>query len=230
MMIICIDISTLYKEKRGKAINLVATISAIRNENLMMIFNWWYIPDQLIFLECEAPIYDKSTEDSEVSSKFQTKPSYIPKNKKDAYRPGEGQITWKNFCKKKFSEDEMFDIVKRISGGIQALHERSIIHRDIHPSKIQYFANQGLNGVYYPAQHVKFNPIGMPFNFKKLLKRDNFSGHVNYSCPELILEKDIFSNKVDVWSLGCCIYYLYQKKDPFEGKNTNETKKNILNL
>ena len=70
----------------------------------------------------------------------------------------------------------------------------------------------------------------MPFNFKKLLKRDNFAGHVNYSCPELILEKENFSNKVDVWSLGCCIYYLYQKKDPFEGKNTNETKKNILNI
>jgi hypothetical protein len=38
-------------------------------------------------------------------------------------------------------------------------------------------------------EHVKFNSIGMPFNFKKLLKRDNFSGHVNYSAPELILEK-----------------------------------------
>ena len=142
----------------------------------------------------------------------------------------ESQITWKNYCKKKFTEDEIFDIVKRISGGLQALHQRNIIHRDVHPSKIQYFANQGLNGVFYPTEHVKFNPIGMPFNFKKLLKRDNFSGHVNYSSPELILEKEVFSNKVDVWSLGCCIYYLYQKKDPFEGKNTNETKKNILNL
>jgi serine/threonine protein kinase len=61
------------------------------------------------------------------------------------------------------------------------------------------------------------------------LKRDNFSGHVNYSCPELILEKDYFSKKVDVWSFGCCIYYMLIKKDPFEGKQTNETKKNILN-
>lgn len=69
----------------------------------------------------------------------------------------------------------------------------------------------------------------MPFNFKKLLKRDNFSGHVNYSAPELILEKIYFSNKVDVWSFGCCIYYLINKKDPFDGKSPQETKYNILN-
>jgi serine/threonine protein kinase len=67
-------------------------------------------------------------------------------------------------------------------------------------------------------EHVKFNSIGMPFNFKKLLKRDNFSGHVNYSAPELILEKQFFTKKVDIWSFGCCIFYLITKKDPFEGK------------
>jgi len=65
---------------------------------------------------------------------------------------------------------------------------------------------------------TKFNTIGMPFNFKKLLKRDNFSGHVNYSAPELILEKMNFSYKVDIWSLGCCIYFMLAKKDPFDGR------------
>jgi serine/threonine protein kinase len=71
----------------------------------------------------------------------------------------------------------------RISGGISCLHENEIVHRDVHPSRIQLFKNK------LGEEHVKFNSIGMPFNFKKLLKRDNFSGHVNYSAPELILEK-----------------------------------------
>ena len=70
----------------------------------------------------------------------------------------------------------------------------------------------------------------MPFNFKKLLKRDNFSGHVNYSAPELILEKNYFSTKADIWSMGCCIYFMLAKKDPFDGKTPQETKYNILNL
>lgn len=74
------------------------------------------------------------------------------------------------------------------------------------------------------------NPIGLPYNFKKLLKRDNFSGHINYSAPELIMEKNQFTSKVDVWALGCCLYYLIMKKDPFDAKEPYLIKQNILNL
>ena len=70
----------------------------------------------------------------------------------------------------------------------------------------------------------------MPYNFKKLLKRADFSGHVNYSAPELILEKPSFSNKVDIWALGCCLYYILYKRDPFEGKEPMEVKNRILNF
>ena len=42
-MVICIDISTLYKEKRGKAIDLIEKLSKIKDENLVEIYNWWYI-------------------------------------------------------------------------------------------------------------------------------------------------------------------------------------------
>lgn len=58
----------------------------------------------------------------------------------------------------------------------------------------------------------------MPYNFKKLIKKDNFSGHVNYSSPELVKERTTFSSKADIWSLGCCLFYLCTKRDPFEGK------------
>ena len=78
MMVICIDISTLYKEKRGKALNLVASLASIRHENLMMIFNWWYIPDQLIFIECEPPIYESTlTDDSDVRSQQKPRGKFI---------------------------------------------------------------------------------------------------------------------------------------------------------
>ena len=35
---------------------------------------------------------------------------------------------------------------------------------------------------------------------------------------------------MDVWSLGCCLYYIIVKTDPFEGADHNETKRNILNM
>lgn len=77
---------------------------------------------------------------------------------------------------------------------------------------------------------LKFNIVGLPYNFKKLLKRPNFSGHVNYSAPEFIYERTDFKENSDTWSLGCCLYYLVTKQDPFEGRSVQETKKNILCL
>ena len=71
---------------------------------------------------------------------------------------------------------------------------------------------------------MKFNIIGLPYNFKKLLKRDDFSGHVNYSAPELIMERPGLSDKVDIWALGCCLFYMIYKKDLFDGKDPLEVK------
>jgi serine/threonine protein kinase len=72
------------------------------------------------------------------------------------------------------------------------MHKNNLIHRDVHPTRIHF-----LNG------YAKFNHVGMPYNYKKLLKKENFSGHINYSAPELILEDPSFDEKVDIWSLGC---------------------------
>jgi len=75
------------------------------------------------------------------------------------------------------------------------------------------------------------NLIGMPYNFKKLLKNESFSGHLNYSAPEILErgQENMLSNKVDIWSLGCCLYYLVTKRDPYDGSNPGEIKDSIRN-
>ena len=78
----------------------------------------------------------------------------------------------------------------------------------------------------------------MPYNFKKLLKGENYAGHLNFSAPELIApvrqgqrQQPIeLTEKVDVWALGCCLFYLMTKKDPFHGKTPQVIKENILAL
>jgi serine/threonine protein kinase len=82
---------------------------------------------------------------------------------------------WKSYCKKKFSTDEMLCIFRQLCEALVYIHDQGLIHRDVHPTRIH--STYGI---------AKFNLIGMPYNYKKLLKKDNFCGHVNYSAPELI--------------------------------------------
>jgi serine/threonine protein kinase len=66
----------------------------------------------------------------------------------------------------------------------------------------------------------------MPYNYKKLLKNQQYSGHLNYSAPEILenCPDSLLTPKVDVWSLGCCLYYLITKRDPFDGKDPVQIK------
>ena len=93
-----------------------------------------------------------------------------------------------------------------------------MIFRDVHPTRI-----------HLKDGDIKLNLVGMPYNYKKLLKNESFSGHLNYSAPEILESgpENFLSHKVDVWSLGCCLYYLATKKDPFDGANPGEIKSNI---
>lgn len=93
-----------------------------------------------------------------------------------------------------------------------------MIFRDVHPTRI-----------HLKDGDIKLNLVGMPYNFKKLLKNESFSGHLNYSAPEILESgpENFLTPKVDVWSLGCCLYYLATKRDPFDGSNPGEIKMNI---
>ena len=127
--------------------------------------------------------------------------------------------TWKQFCKIEMSAFHALSLFRQLTSAIEHLNAIGIIHRDVHPTRLHM-----LNNV------LKFNIIGLPYNLKKLLKRPDFSGHVNYSAPEFINEQSDFKFNSDTWSIGCVLYYLLTKQDPFEGRTVAETKSNILNL
>lgn len=53
-------------------------------------------------------------------------------------------------------------------------------------------------------------------------------GSPYYIAPEII-KKHKYNEKVDIWSIGVIIYFLFQERQPFTGLNQQELFDNILN-
>lgn len=66
-------------------------------------------------------------------------------------------------------------IFRQLASAVASLHEFDIVHRDVHPSRLHMH-----NGI------LKFNVIGLPYNFKKLMNNVTDTGHLCYTAPELI--------------------------------------------
>jgi serine/threonine protein kinase len=63
------------------------------------------------------------------------------------------------------------------------------------------------------------------------LSLENGNSHFNYLAPERISGSGELTNKVDIWALGCTLYYLIYKRDAISiDIDTQEIKEKILNF
>jgi serine/threonine protein kinase len=114
-----------------------------------------------------------------------------------------------NFNKSNFSDDESLDILYQISSGIEHMHEKQIIHKDLKPQNIMIDKSN-------PRPRAVIIDFGSSC---PISKAQSLSGTEEYMAPELLsilaknrpqirkafLEADI-TEKVDVWAMGHIIY------------------------
>ena len=92
--------------------------------------------------------------------------------------------------------------------GIQYLHFRRVLHRDI--KSINLFLDR--NGT------VKVGDLGVARVIESDKKfAQTIVGTPYYLSPELCAEKP-YNHKTDIWSLGCVLYELLTYKHPFDAK------------
>ena len=105
----------------------------------------------------------------------------------------------------------IYKILKDICLGLKDIHEKNIVHKDLKPENI--FIGDDFN--------IKIGDFGI----SKQLDNDNkvlnskCSGTSNYMAPELLIEEGKYNCSADIWSLGCIIYELCEKKKCFENFN-----------
>lgn len=120
-------------------------------------------------------------------------------------------ITLKDYINKKgrLSVREATSIAIQVSLGLQAAHNRGIIHRDVKPQNI-IISTDG---------KVKLSDFGIAKATNSNTITSNVMGSVHYSSPEQV--RGGFSNaKSDIYSLGVTLYEMVTGRVPFDGETT----------
>lgn len=133
---------------------------------------------------------------------------------------GDGDLSQKVKMYKKYhkriDENTIWDWIIQLIIGIYYLHCSGCIHRDLKCANI-FLKKNGL---------IKIGDLNVSKYLKKNTYAETMAGTPLYIPPEMI-EDLPYSNKCDIWSLGCVIYELCALEPPFNGKNLPQLYKNI---
>lgn len=106
---------------------------------------------------------------------------------------------------KKMNEILIWKFFIQISLGLQYLHSKKILHRDIKSNNI--FLTKDLN--------AKIGDLGIAKILYNTSHAHTFIGTPYYLSPELC--KDLpYDEKSDVWALGCVLYEMISLRHPFD--------------
>ncbi|BCR96273.1 uncharacterized protein AKAW2_21213S [Aspergillus luchuensis] len=120
----------------------------------------------------------------------------------------------KSYYTRPIPEAEARNICTQLLDGLEVLHSLGIVHRDIKPENVLVFQKTPMK--------VKITDFGVS---KRALEGQTehrtACGTMGFMAPEVLhlvddtKEDSTFTSAVDIWSLGCLLYYILTKQTPF---------------
>lgn len=111
---------------------------------------------------------------------------------------------------RKLKENEAIDLFEQMLQALCYLHEElHVVHRDIKPENFLIFKEQNRIG-------IKLIDFGFAIRAAPGEAMGQQLGTPHYTAPE-IFEKQPYTNKVDLWSVGVVLYNMINGTQPFSG-------------
>ena len=119
--------------------------------------------------------------------------------------------------KGQFTSLEILDILEKLNKPFKYMYSNDIMHRDLKPENILI--------KYIDSTKTKFIPKIGDYGLTRKLedgKAHTILGSPLYMSPEILMKKNEYNDKSDLFSLGIMIYQLHFQSFPFEFPNTIE--------
>jgi len=118
---------------------------------------------------------------------------------------------------------EVAEIMRQLSGAVQAAHDAGMVHRDLKPENVMYDP---------VAAHVKLLDFGIAADTdaapdQRLTRAGFFVGTLMYVAPEA-LSGELVGPAADQYSLATIAYYLLTGALPYVGKSPRELFSQLL--
>ena len=122
-----------------------------------------------------------------------------------------------------FSEENLTKILREVVGGLQYLHRRGIVHRDIKPTNLFYRDTERTDVVIGDFGISSFLGAGISAGKTSTFHRVTFL----FAAPEMLDDEGDISPKTDYYALGITLAWLVSGRSPFvhpDGRAMNPNK------
>ncbi|VDN51323.1 unnamed protein product [Dracunculus medinensis] len=108
-----------------------------------------------------------------------------------------------------FSESEMIFYASEVILGLEHMHNRFIVYRDLKPANILLDENG----------HIRISDLGLACDFSKKKPHASVGTH-GYMAPEVLAKGIAYDSSADWFSFGCMLYKLLKGHSPFRQLKT----------
>jgi len=109
----------------------------------------------------------------------------------------------------RLAEEQIWPIFIQITLALCYMHmEKRVVHRDLTPNNI----------LIRDSKVVKIADFGLARQTHHGTVLQSAVGTISFSCPEIVMH-ETYTDKADIWSLGCILYQMASGKPAFAGSN-----------
>ena len=110
----------------------------------------------------------------------------------------------------RLSDEQAKFVFTCLSNGIEHCHEKNIIHGDIKPSNVLLKLDKDNEIV-----DCRLSDFGLACQLKDYTSSNEVCGTPLFMAPELLVMNSLYNEKIDIWGLGCILYFCLSSCLPF---------------